>query len=38
MKFSGLDELLLNEKIGVECQHEYCTPDFDFINDDIIKK
>jgi len=38
MKFSGLEELLPNEKIEVGCQHEHCTPDFDFINDDIIKK
>jgi len=38
MNFSGLEELLLNEKIEVGCQHKYGTPDFDFINDDIIKK
>ena len=36
MKFSGLDELLINEKIGVECQPEYCTPDF--MNDELVKK
>jgi len=38
MKFSGLEELFLNEKVGIECQPGYCTSDFDFINDDIIKK
>jgi len=38
MKFSGLEELLLNEKIGVECQPGYCTPDFDSINDEMVKK
>jgi len=38
MKFSGLEELLVNEKIGIECQPEYCTHDFDFINDEMVKK
>ncbi len=38
MKFSGLDELLLNEKVGVECQPEYCNPDFNFMNDEMMKK
>jgi radical SAM superfamily enzyme YgiQ (UPF0313 family) len=38
MKFSGLEELLLKEKIGVECQPGYCTPDFDSINDEMVKK
>ena len=38
MKFSGLEELLLKEKIGVECQPEYCTPDFNFMNDEMMKR
>jgi radical SAM superfamily enzyme YgiQ (UPF0313 family) len=38
MKFSGLDELLLKERIGVECQPEYCNQDFDFMNDELVKK
>ena len=38
MKFSGLEELLVNEKVGIECQPEYCNPDFNFINDEMVKK
>ena len=38
MKFSGLEELILNEKVGVECQPEYCTPALDCINDEMVGK
>jgi len=38
MKFSGLEELLLNEKIGVECQPKYCDPEFGLMNDEMVKK
>jgi len=38
MKFSGLEELLLNEKIGVECQPKYCNPEFGPMNDEMVKK
>jgi radical SAM superfamily enzyme YgiQ (UPF0313 family) len=38
MKFSGLEELILNEKIGVECQPKYCTPSLDFITDEMVRK
>jgi len=38
MKFSGLEERLVGEKVGIECQPEYCNPDFDFINDEMVKK
>ena len=26
MKFSGLDEIFVNRKIGIECQPQYCVP------------
>ena len=38
MKFSGLEELLLKEKIGVECQTGYCNLNFDLMNDEMMKK
>jgi radical SAM superfamily enzyme YgiQ (UPF0313 family) len=38
MRFSGLEELILNEKVGVECQPEYCTHALDCINDEIVGK
>ena len=38
MRFSGLEELILNEKVGVECQPEYCTPALDCINDEMVRK
>ena len=38
MKFSGLEELILNEKVGTECQPEYCTPALDCINDGQVGK
>jgi len=38
MRFSGLEELILNEKIGIECQPEYCTPALDCINDEVMGK
>ena len=37
MKFSGFEELILNEKIEVECQPEYCTPSIDCINDEMVR-
>ena len=38
MRFSGLEELILSEKVGVECQPEYCTPALDCINDEMVRK
>ena len=38
MRFSGLEELILNEKVGVECQPEYCTPALDCINDEMVRE
>jgi len=38
MKFSGLEELLLNEKIGVKCQTGHCNPNSGFMNNEMVKK
>jgi len=35
MKFSGLEDMFFNGKIGVERQPEYCTPVLDCINDEM---
>jgi len=38
MRFSGLEDLLLHQKVGGECHPEYCNPDFDFMNNGMVKK
>ena len=38
MKFSGLEDILINRKIGIECQPEYCTHNVDSICDEFMKR